>query len=95
MPKPVCVPCQRFFRPKKNGRYFVEGMPVSNDASPGNINPSAWRPYKLWAGDEWECRGCGATIIVSAGIRPIAEQHEERFAETMNHFNPTVFVNDC
>ena len=25
--KPICVPCQRFYRPKKNGFMFIEAMP--------------------------------------------------------------------
>ncbi len=27
--KPICVPCQRFFRCTKNGYYFLEMMPMA------------------------------------------------------------------
>ena len=26
--RPICVPCRRFYRPKKNGTYFLEGHPT-------------------------------------------------------------------
>jgi hypothetical protein len=93
--KPVCVPCQRFYRPKKNGLYFIEGMPVGNDAPPGTERPEAWQPYKLWSGDEWQCRGCGSTIIVGCGLRPVAEHYDPDFAYRVMTLNATFQVNDC
>ena len=57
--KPICVPCQRFYRPKQNDYSFVEGMPT-HGAKPGTEEPDKWRPYKLWLGDLWECKGCGS-----------------------------------
>jgi hypothetical protein len=95
--KPVCVPCQRFFRMKKSGFYFLEGMPVGpTRAEPGTSEPEKWRPYKIWAGDKWECHGCGAVILSGFGREPVAYQHEEEFTETAERLNATQFqVNDC
>ena len=93
--KPICVPCQRFYRPSHNGVAFVEGMPKHNGASPGTAEPESWRPYKLWMGDEWTCRGCGAVIIVGTGQRPIAEHYEPEFAGKMKSYKPITQVNDC
>jgi hypothetical protein len=33
--KPICVKCQRFYRPSRNGVWFLEGMPTHNGAHPG------------------------------------------------------------
>jgi hypothetical protein len=40
--RPICVPCQRFFRPIKNGFHFIEGMPVDG-AVPGMRIPITGR----------------------------------------------------
>jgi hypothetical protein len=64
---PICVPCQRFYRPEKNGYTFLEGMPIAN-APPGKEYAHAWKPYKLWRGDLWKCEGCGHLTI--AGVAP-------------------------
>lgn len=95
MLKPICVPCQRFFRPKENGFDFLEGMPVENRAPRGILAPEKWKPYKLWSGDKWFCEGCGTEIIVGTGVAPIAIQHENDFAETVRKFGATFQVNDC
>jgi len=92
--KPICVPCQRFYRPKKNGFSFVEGMPINN-AKPGKANADKWRPYKLWSGDLWECPDCGHQIISGTGHTPIAIQHEQGFDELVKGYNATFQVNDC
>ena len=94
--KPICKPCQRFFRPKKNGFAFVERMPVVNGAKPGTEEPEKWKPYKLWDGDLWECKGCGAEIIVGIASEPISEHYLDDFAETRASY-PTAdyIVNDC
>lgn len=55
--KPVCVPCQRFFTPVKNGFYFIEGRPIGRDVKPGTEMPDRWEPYKVWVGDKYECKG--------------------------------------
>lgn len=92
--KPICVPCQRFFRPKQNGKYFIEGMPESG-AEPGNSEPEKWKPYKLWAGDLWECNGCGSQIISGTGLNPISEHYKPDFAEQAQRLNADYQVNDC
>lgn len=96
MLKPICVPCQRFYRPKKNGYYFVEGMPIVNGAKPGTDEPGCWVPYKLWVGDLWECEGCGSTIIVGTGRSPVLEHYQSDFKETIVATSADrLQVNDC
>lgn len=78
--KPVCVPCQRFYRPAKNGFEFTEGMPVANNRpQPGLAEPDKWKPYKLWSGDLWRCPDCGNEIIVGVGYAAISEHYQHDF----------------
>lgn len=95
--KPVCVPCQRFYRMKKSGYYFTEGMPVGHErALPGTVQPERWKPYKVWVADLWECPGCGSTILSGFGASPVAVQHESGFRETIERLGASQFqVNDC
>lgn len=95
--KPVCVTCQRFFRPKKNGTSFVEGKPAPGvvNAVPGTARPEDWKPYKLWLGDRWACDGCGAQIIVGVGFQPVCEHYKPDFADAVASFRPALQVNDC
>lgn len=93
--KPICIPCQRFFKPKKNGFYFLEGMPLENGAPAGTAGDGKWGPYKLWCGDQFECPGCGSTMIVGTGRTPIAEHYQEDFAKLVESFGATFQVNDC
>jgi hypothetical protein len=95
--KPICVPCQRFFRCKQNGFYFIEAMPVNGTRPlPGTSEPEHWIPYKVWAGDRWECEGCGAVIVSGVGNGPIAEHYQPNFAENIEHFGAQQLqVNDC
>ena len=94
--KPICVPCQRFFRPKKNGFYFLEGMPICKGAAAGGSEPEKWEPYKIWAADQWECEGCGALILTGFGQDPIAEHYEPNFTEKVKQLSGDQFqVNDC
>jgi hypothetical protein len=98
MPKPICVPCQRFYRPKKTGVYFTEQMPRAGTdrAPPGNSAPHMWRPYKLWSGDLWECQGCGSRIVVGTGSQPVRESHQKDFEEERQRLGATrILVNDC
>jgi hypothetical protein len=83
--KPICVDCQLFYRPSRNGVWFLEGMRRNN----------AWEPYKLWHGDEWECRGCGGTIIVGVGHVPYAEHYQPDFKRKVEKTQPYVQINDC
>ena len=95
--KPICVPCQRFFRMQKSGFYFTEGMPTGNYRPPsGNGSSGEWKPYKIWSGDLWQCEGCGAKIISGCGMSPIRIQHEKDFADVSQSLNAHQFqVNDC
>lgn len=93
--KPVCVPCQRFFRPAKNGFYFIEGMP-DGMARPGRAEPEHWHPYKVWVGDRWECPDCGASIVVGVCNSPLSEHYKEDFADTVKATGADQLqVNDC
>jgi hypothetical protein len=93
--KPICIPCQRFFRPKKNDYSFIEGMPIDNGALPGTQQPELWKPYKLWRGDKWECEGCGAAIVVGVAQLPVAEHYQPNFDKAVAMFRPELQVNDC
>jgi hypothetical protein len=95
--KPICMPCQRFFRMVKSGLYFTEGMPVGRgEVQPGTSEPERWQPYKVWAGDVWECHGCGARIISGTGQHPISEHYMPDFADVRAKLNAAEFqVNDC
>lgn len=94
--KPVCVPCQRFYRPKKNGYYFIEGMPNRTGALPGTVDAECWSPYKLWVGDLYECQGCGAKVVVGVGQNRIAEHYEPDFKEQVKQLGADQLqVNDC
>jgi hypothetical protein len=96
MPKPICVPCQRFFRMKRQGYYFIEGMPKGEAALPGTQEPWRWQPYKLWAGDLYECKGCGAQIISGFGLQPIDYQHTDTFKDNVRRLGADQLqVNDC
>jgi hypothetical protein len=98
MLKPICVPCQRFFRCVKSGFYFTEGMPAPGvrQAMPGTTAPEQWEPYKLWSGDKWRCEGCGAEIVSGTGREPIRVQHEPDFSSTAEKIGANQYqVNDC
>ena len=83
--KPICTPCRRFYRPKKNGIYFVEGMPQGD----------SWVPYKLWMGDLWSCPGCSSEIIVGTGFHPVAVHHEPDFAKLVAQLGSGIRIDDC
>ena len=94
--KPVCLPCQRFYRVKRNGYYFIEGMPSIYGAPPGTAVPEAWQPYKLWVGDLWECMGCGHQTVAGVPPHPIAEHYQPDFEQkVISHGGPLVQINDC
>lgn len=100
--KPICVPCRRFFRMRKSGFYFVEGMPIGEGSGengrvlPGTAEPGKWKPYKLWVGDRWECEGCGTIILSGFGAGPISEHYEKDFDQMVERTGASQFqVNDC
>lgn len=95
--KPICVKCQRFYRPKKTGFRFVEGMPTHPRALPGrDAEPERWKPYKLWVGDLWECEGCGSQIVSGFAGSPYAEHYQPDFAGRLAALGEDhLQVNDC
>jgi len=95
--KPVCVPCQRFFRCIKTGFYFMEGMPKGPERpAPGTAQPERWRPYKLWSSDKFRCGSCGAEILSGFGRSPIAIQHGGDFHTLARQLGADQYqVNDC
>lgn len=86
MTPPVCVPCGKFFKVHTNGVAFEEGH-----------GDGRRRPYKLWAGDLYECEGCHARIIAGIGIRPLAEHFMPEYAATCVRLGDRLiaFVDDC
>ncbi len=93
--RPICVPCQRFFRCKKNDFTFTEGMPVDG-AVPGNAYPDHWTPYKVWTSDRYECEGCGAVILTVFSLKPLAEHYQPDFEQKVKLYGADQFqVNDC
>lgn len=92
--KPVCVMCGCFYRPHRNNRMFVEAAPKFAEALPGKDHAEDWKPYKVWYGDEWICRGCGSLIIVGTGQLPYKEQHHEGFDEAVAQAS-YLQVSDC
>lgn len=101
MVKPVCVPCGLFFRPHRNGQVFEEGKPYQTKPDepirfyePGSLKP--WTSYKLWRGDQWICRGCGATIILGAG-QNYAEHYQKNYELERDKAggDKVPFVHDC
>jgi hypothetical protein len=99
MPKPACVRCQCFYRPKTNGVSVEERMPVRPDFLPpeqemrGRRFPEHWQPYKVWMADLWECPDCGHQLVAGYGGRPIAEDWESSFEA--ERALATVTINDC
>jgi hypothetical protein len=45
-------------------------------------------------GDLWECRGCGAEIIVGVGADAIAEHYQPDYSARARSFQPVVRVDD-
>lgn len=93
--KPICVKCQRFYRPKKPGYFFIEAMPTENGASPGTAEPEKWKPNKLWCGDLWVCHGCGSEVVSGVGQDPVAEHYQPEFHPRIEAFQAKLQVNDC
>lgn len=62
IPEAICGCCMVPMQPKKNG--------VTLQA----LNES--EPYYLVAADEWECRGCGHSVYIGFGQKPIAVKHD-------------------
>jgi hypothetical protein len=97
--KPICVHCERFMRPKRNGIYFLEGKPWGGDVEwnqKHGKDATGWTPYKLWAGDLWMCPTCGTQIIVGVPATPIAEHYQPEFAAAVARTGADrLLVKDC
>lgn len=97
MPKPACLKCRCFYRPKRNGYRIVEGMP-NGTVMPGEENirglakPEAWQPYKLWVADLWQCPDCGHELVTGWGVNPLSEHYKPGFSELIGGL---VQINDC
>jgi hypothetical protein len=92
----ACATCFKFFRVKKMGVAFEEGMPVSAAAFSDAAQKEDWRPYKLWMADLCECPGCGAKILITGpGQRPVAEHYQAGYQETRQRLAPLGRVDDC
>jgi hypothetical protein len=82
--KPVCPTCKRFFEPKENGIFFEEGTTVTSR--------EGWKqsaPYKLWAGDLWECKGCAAQVVLTRPDQlPIAEHYQPDYGAKVVAYKP-------
>jgi len=99
--KPICVTCRCFYRPKRNGIAFVEGMPRGSEYGTtaeerrGNRAPHFWKPYKLWIGDLWECPDCHHQLISGVAHLPVAEHYQPEFASGIAVLGAEIQINDC
>jgi hypothetical protein len=57
-------------------------------------------PYQVYSGDLWECRVCGAEVVVGFGGKPILQSFESDFASRLAEMKknaganrPTVIMN--
>jgi hypothetical protein len=89
MPKPVCVKCQRFYKPHKTGRWVLEGKPT-NEAKPGLEDAHLWVPYKVWQADLYKCGGCQHEIVVGFGFNPVWQDYKGLLPQY-----EYIKVNDC
>lgn len=94
--KPICANCNLFFRPKKTGVYFEEGMPAPGARALGDGQYDRWASYKLWVGDLWECRACQAQIIVGVSpAGPISEHYKPDYHALRERLGVTRRIDDC
>jgi DNA-directed RNA polymerase subunit RPC12/RpoP len=75
MPAPVCLDCNRLYRPHKNGEYWIETKRA--DEPPYADGP----PYKVWHSDRLKCPACGHEILTGHGRNPAFEQSDAQFAD--------------
>lgn len=98
--KPVCVPCERFMRPLRNGFYFIEGKPYGDPNTPWDGSAGkhsvGWTPYKVWLGDLWGCPDCDAQIVVGVARTRLTEHYEPDFANVIARTGAAqLLVKDC
>jgi hypothetical protein len=85
-------------RCRENDFMFLEGMPdgsVPATRLASGKGRSGWKPYKLWAGDLYECPDCHAQTIVGVAMRPIAEHYQPEFGTAVEHYGAKLLVKDC
>jgi hypothetical protein len=92
--RPACIKCQRFLKPKKNGAGVLECIPGPGSPPAGTAGEGAWRPYKFWMADIWECRGCGLEVAAGSGAMPLSEHHQERFPNDQKVHGVYAKIND-
>ncbi len=87
----VCMTCKKLYRPKKNGIYIEEMMPIGNEPD------QTWLPYKLWVGDLLECPQCGHQVVAGIPFLPVAEHYEESYKDIVARLGEKVIaqVQDC
>lgn len=86
----ACPKCRRFYRVKKVGVYWEEGMPATNDLK------GPWQSYKLWAGDLLECEGCGSQVISGPPMNgPVGEHYQPDYPRKVELLMPIVRIDDC
>jgi len=96
MQKPVCLKCACYFRPHKNGVYYVEMKPkAGRDPARGQREPEGWTPYKVWQGDLWQCPECGHLMIHGSGRRPVSQDYLPDFEKWVSDSGVIRLVNDC
>lgn len=91
----VCLKCEKFFHPYKNGVIVEEGMPITNRTT----GEEKWVSYKLWRADEVVCRSCDTHIVAGFAHHPFMEHYMEHYApykaqlEEANKLR--AFIKDC
>lgn len=94
--RPICIKCGKFFKVKKIGLFFEEGMPGVDELKKF---PEEWKSYKLWRGDIFECKGCGFEIIGGIASQPASEHYMGDYKELRQKLIDAgmivSFVGDC
>jgi hypothetical protein len=88
------VACKKFYRPKRNGILLEEAQPQLGYVK--EYEENGWWPYKLYAGDLWECPQCYNQIIVGVPNQPITEHFKENYLQIRATQDGDLYrVNDC
>lgn len=82
----VCLPCGKFFRPKKNGVWIEEGMPISK---------TEWGPYKIWQADLVECPSCRTEVVTGFGMKAAVEHFQPDYSKFREMAKPIARIDDC
>jgi len=96
MQKPVCLKCACYFRPHRNGVYYVEMKPkAGHNPARGRKEPEGWEPYKVWQADLWQCPECKSLMICGSGRNPVTVSHMDNFSKWVSDPSVILLVNDC